>query len=178
MKLGFLLTLVACIMITLSACSSGAQLNATPNLGSMRAITNNIISIPATSKLIGEDFSADVVHLHGCTSQEPAEVDFSATGTTAGPYPGAFKSHGSWRWGGFGHNHGWFFYQSFTVNSGSTTIHGNIHGSGRYAYNGPASCTRFDAGNFFDPLNYRAKGFGKGSAKADIYQGYLSESLQ
>jgi hypothetical protein len=166
----------ACAVAALALGSSEAQSAPTP-LGAVvhsvnRAAPNAAFSNPPGSPLRGEVFSASDVRIVvvSCGSAHYQKTRFTASGITTGPYPGTFRAAGHWTVNAPKLSV-WRFGESFTIKSGTSTISGSInHGPPTI---GGLSCQAFNRND----LRYKAGG-GSGPATANIYEGYLSETLQ
>ena len=126
MKTQLWLPLCACSILAITACSGGAQVSpAAPAdaLGAARILAPNAF---------GEVLSAHKVTVKKqlCIKGSTV-VTFSANGTAKGPYPGTFKSTGTWNYTKIPGNNIWTFSQKYVITSGSgSEVDGTITGNG------------------------------------------------
>ncbi len=171
--------LAACAVLVFAGCSSGAQFTSAPPFlsphpvgqSASRATLPDDASPQQLSSPLGSEYLSGTATLpQGC----PNYVNFTASGTATGAYPGTFAAGGRWILYPFG----WRFDQSFTITSGAYTVSGKISGGGQ----GFANCHKFGRRSLPYTATVKIGAFirhASGSAAViNISPGSLSEHLQ
>ncbi len=180
-KLGYIAGV--CLTATFLAACSGANQSVSPSTPMQYNVERSEVqagasSVRPLSSLKGETLAASDVAVKGACPQAVAQ--FSASGEAAGPYPGTFKTTGSW-YDTFSNRFGfrWHFKESFTITSGHNAISGTIskHHGGEGV--GPMDCHHFGPAFKERGLRFVSRSLGiRGLATVgDIKKGYLKETL-
>jgi hypothetical protein len=160
-----------CILVAMLTACGGAQM---PPLAG--ALSQSTLGVNPDTKLSGEVLSGTNVRLRYPYNQCPffgiAVVDFIASGTATGPYPGTFRAKGQWSSENQYRNTHTGFDEHFTITSGSASYSGGVHYfSDQHAYGG---CTSIS----LDQARYKSKLLNaRGRAAVNISKDGFSEQF-
>lgn len=165
----------AAILASLGACST--SLSRAPF-----GVVNDSAGTLRFSGVAGEQLSGVKVKLRAgnCMPLSGGVVNFTASGTATGPYPGTFTAKGDWEFRPLSFPQSSYFHERFTITSGTISFSG--HSTRSWQEVGPQapgmSCASFGPITADNRLRYHTNSHGSGSVTGTgVSQGQLDETL-